>query len=179
MSGRARAEEQPSFRLSANGTTVRTHVDTRLRSPVRAGRHATEGPGIDQTVEGMVVAVVEIEGHDESLEVMGFEDLQNLHRESNVIGKCNNGVRHHKCLHPSTTMQLVLMNNNSSNLHDRPVSAGAAAAAAAQAAANLDNGNVTSESGGVNANDVQTTTTSTPSSDYPPSIKTPQRLPMA
>ena len=30
MSGRARAEERPSFRLSANGTTVRTHVDTRL-----------------------------------------------------------------------------------------------------------------------------------------------------
>ena len=61
-------------------------------------------------------------------------------------------------------MQLVLMNNSSSNLHDRPVSAGAAAAAA-QAAANLDNRNVTSESG-VNANDAQTTTTSTPSSDY-------------
>ena len=61
-------------------------------------------------------------------------------------------------------MQLVLMNNNSSNLHDRPVSAGAAAAAA-QAATNLNNGNGMSESVG-NANDVQTTTTSTPSSDY-------------
>ena len=56
-------------------------------------------------------------------------------------------------------MQLVLMNNNSSNLHDRPISAGAAAAAAAQVSASLNTNALASETSTSELNSTTTTRT--------------------
>mmetsp|Transcript_29278 Transcript_29278/g.68579 ORF Transcript_29278/g.68579 Transcript_29278/m.68579 type:complete len:289 (+) Transcript_29278:612-1478(+) len=65
---------QPAHNPTEVGTAPEEDLVV-VRSSVRSRRNTTEGPGIDQPVEGVVVAVIEVQGHDEGLEVMVLEDL--------------------------------------------------------------------------------------------------------
>ena len=81
-----------------------------VRSAIRSGTDASETPSIHQTVEGMVVAVLEKERHDQRLEQIGFEDFPgaSVWHPANDVGKlllAQNGVEFDgKLLHSDGTL---------------------------------------------------------------------------